>query len=280
MKIRPTIAAVLILLPITEEAAAYAEFDRTIDRLSLDEKSGKWRDYFWSSAVLTLSDAFLLQHAGYGKSPGDRRQPHDLAARARLLETVALQGYSSTVNRKLTPTYAMFNVAGIHTGHYLFPRLRPLQPMVDRMAEITEWQNLTNLMLFTAVGVAVGYTLPRRRDVVDLHAEEKIDDTTRQHIGFFAYYTFRTSLLLQKAGYEKHPVESLAWRVAFGLGLAKEMIFDSMVGTGPSLSDAMADGIGTFLGYVGVKAYRSLKRPGSNLEFLPQSSGVQVSYAF
>jgi hypothetical protein len=204
-----------------------------------------------------------------------------LAARARFVETIAYQGlYTTAFEKKITPIYALFDIAGIHASHYLFPRLRPLQPSIDQLADLTERQKLKNITILTAATIAVGYTLPRCREVIDLHAEEKIDDTTALHIGFFSYYTLRTALLLEHAGYQKHPPESLAWRLAFGLGLGKELIFDALVGTGPSVLDAFADGVGVWLGYGTAKLVGRTKNRKARVGILPSRSGIQISCAF
>ena len=278
---RSSIYCIAVLALWCKVPEARAGLDSMIEKISLNEKGDEWRDHLWSSAFLTLSDAFLLRHAGYGKNPGDERRPHELAARSRFIETVAYQGiYTPFVEQKLTPTYALFDMVGMHGSYFLFPRLKPLQPAVDHLADITERQKLRNMVLFTAATIAVGYTLPQRREVIDLHAKEQIDNTTRQHIGFFAYYTFRTSLLLERAGYQKHPPESLAWRAVFGLGLAKELIFDAMVGTGPSVLDAFANGIGTWLGYSGAKLHRRLKTSHGRVVVLPAPAGIGIACSF
>ena len=218
--------------------------DDFIGNFYVDGKGDEWRDHFWGSLFLTVNDSFLLRHAGC------KDKPEDLAAKVRFLETVGYQGYTMLYEKKITPVYSAFDILGAHLGHKLFPRLEFLQPVVDELADITEKDKLRNLALLTAGTVAVGYTLPSRRDLIKLDLDEQIEKNNRaKHIIFFSYYTFRTSWLLEHAGYDKHPPESLAWRIAFGMALGKELIVDSLIGKGPSVGDALENGVGVASGY-------------------------------
>ncbi|MFH1849236.1 MAG: hypothetical protein ABH879_03540 [archaeon] len=260
-----------ILSLSSAKAGAESPLDRIVQKAYVHEKGDEWRDHLWSSAFLTLSDSFLLQHADY------EGEPENLAAQTRFAETVAYQGiYTPLVEGKITPVYAAFDIAGTQIAHKLFPKLGFVEPFVDRIADITERKNLRFLALVTAGTMAAGYTLPRQRDLIEIDAGEQTNPNNAWlHVGFFAYYTFRTSMLLEHAGYDKHPPESLAWRVAFGLGLAKELIYDGTVGKGPSVIDAGADALGVWIGHKAAKVYRE----GRNLT-VSLVPNLRITYTF
>lgn len=272
--IRKTLTCCLAALALNYGSSAEAKkldwLDDIVENIYLDEKGSEWRDHLWLSTFLTLTDSFLLKHAGC-----DDKKANELSVKTRFLETVGYEGlYTPIFERKITPTYALFDLAGLNLGYYLFPKLKPLQPFVDKIADITNKQTLENIAVISASLTAISYTLPRQRDLIKFDADEQIDDNNFfKHVGFFSYYTLRTSLLLENTGYKKHPPESLAWRVAFGLGLVKELIIDGTIGKGPSILDVGADSGGVFLGYMCAKTYR-------NLIVLPYRNGARLFYNF
>ncbi|MAF51352.1 MAG: hypothetical protein CMH64_04655 [Nanoarchaeota archaeon] len=210
-----------------------------------------WRLHLWDSMVLTTNDSFLLRHTGYGEK--NDKKPEDLAAKVRFLDTINYQGILMSTLRKEDikdiRKNTFFDLLGIEIAHDLYPRLRFIDPIVDKLADISDRNNLKYLAGITGIALFIGYTYPGEGNLYNLNFDEQTrGNNLWKHIGFASYYTFTRSLMLEHAGYEKHPPESLAWRNAYGVVLAKELILDAR-GKGPSIRDVAEGGVGIALGY-------------------------------
>ncbi|MBI4158972.1 hypothetical protein HY500_01800 [Candidatus Woesearchaeota archaeon] len=213
--------------------------DDLVDLISIDEQKGEWRDHFGLSFFQTVSDSYFLSQfkGNNGRSSSQK---------TRFLEVVVHQGlYSPIAERKITPTYALSDILGIETADLLYDRIEPHLEWFDSLDKRPDREELIDLGILFSLSYIVGGREPIS---LDLHAEERIDRTLLFHSVYFGYTTFRTSLQVNELSKGEHPLEKVAWR-AFKIGLLKELVFDAALGTGPSVLDALADGIGVYVGY-------------------------------
>ena len=227
------------LATITLSTSVQADsLDNFIHKFAIDEKNAEWRDHFTLSFLETSGNVAFLREAGHKK-------PRKLAALTRLAEIGAHQLiYTPFIENKRTPTYAAADIVGTYAALTLTPLI---EERID-FSKLTKKPSKGDL-IFLGTLTGLSYMFSHRKDPLDLnlHAEEKIDNTTKSHLFFFTYYTLRTSQQARRTN-SSYPLEKAAWR-AFYLGAAKEVIFDTGWGTGPSLLDLTADATGIYLGY-------------------------------
>lgn len=213
--------------------------DDLIDRISIHEQEGEWRDHFGLSFFQTISDSYFLNQLNGNNGRA-------LAQKTRLLEVVAHQGlYSPIVEKKITPTYALSDILGIEAADLLYDKIEPHLEWFDSLDKKPDREELIDLGILVSLSYVVGGRDPIN---LDLHAEERVDHTLLAHSLYFGYTTFRTSLQVNELSKGEHFLEKVAWR-SFKIGLLKEFVFDALLGTGPSVLDVAADGVGVYLGY-------------------------------
>jgi hypothetical protein len=243
--------------------------DDVVEKISVDDERGAWKKHLWYSIVIPTSDAFLINYAN-----PDHEDAKSMAANTRFLEIVGHQGiYNAGIKREINPANTLFDLIGSKIAYESFSRLENMQPFVSKLADVSERQNLMSIAKITVATIAIGYTLPGEENLFELNLEEQFDGNNfLKHVGFYSYYTYRTSAMLDFVGYDKHPSESLAWRVAYGTALAKELLVDSRIGKGPSVRDAVEDGLGVALGY---GSYKLQNKIGDNVEIYPYSIRIK-----
>ncbi len=215
------------------------KLDDLLDKVSIHEQKGEWRDHFGLSFFQTISDSYFLS-----KFDGDTGR--NLAQKTRFAEVVAHQGfYSPSVENKITPIYALSDVLGIEAADLLYGKVEPHLKWFDALNKKPDRKELIDLGILVSLSYIVGGREPLD---LDLHAKEKVDHTLWTHSLYFGYTTFRTSLQINDLSNGKYPLEKVAWR-SFKIGLLKELVFDAGWGTGPSILDVIADGIGVYAGY-------------------------------
>ncbi len=217
------------------------KLDDFIDRISIHEQKGEWRDHFGLSFFQTISDTYFLNRFS--------KDGRNLAQKTRFLEITAHQGlYTPFVERKITPIYALSDVFGIETADVLYNNIEPHLEWFDSLDKKPNMNEIIDLGILFSLSYVVGGREPIN---LSLHAKERVDHTSLAHSVYFSYTTFRTSLQVNQLTGGKPPLEQVAWR-AFKIGLLKELVFDSLLGTGPSILDVGADGAGVYLGYKSV----------------------------
>ncbi len=215
------------------------KLDDFIDKVSIHEQKGEWRDHFGLSFFQTISDGYFL-------SQFDGSTGRNLAQRTRFLEVVAHQGlYSPIIEDKITPVYALSDILGIETADRLYDKIEPHLKWFDTLNKKPDRKELIDLGILVSLSYIIGGREPIN---LDLHAKERIDHTLWAHSLYFGYTTFRTSLQVNDLSKAEYPLEKVAWR-SFKIGLLKELVFDAGWGTGPSILDLVADGIGVYAGY-------------------------------
>lgn len=214
------------------------KLDDLIDKISIYEQKGEWRDHFGLSFFQTVSDSYFLSQ--FTKEHG-----RDLAQKARFLEVVVHQGmYSPIIERKITPVYTLSDVLGIEAADLLYNKIEPHLEWFDSLDKKPDRKEIIDLGILFSLSYIVGGREPIS---LDLHAKEKIDHTLLTHSLYFGYTTFRMSLQVTQLSNTEF-LEKVAWR-AFKMGLLKELVFDAGWGTGPSVLDAAADAVGVYVGY-------------------------------
>ena len=262
--------------------------DEQIQRFAIDETPGEWRDHLWQSYAQTTIDALLFEHAGYGKAFDDMRSPSHLAGITRLGEVAFHQiAYTGLYEKKRTPTYVFFDVVGIYLAdRYYEQTSRILFPLINNFKKKTHGEQAWFAAKIMGVAYAVTLLNPSERQLFDIHAKEEIDETTAYHIAYFTYYTYRTSLLLDYAGYPDHKphhtCESLAWRNAVYIGILKEILLDYWLGSGPSFYDTAADVVGVSLGYSMAKLHKTVSNNSPRIIIEPtrKTAGVNLVISF
>jgi len=244
--------------------------DGLIQNVSIDERSGEWRDHLLSSFFQTELDAILFEAA-------KAKNPEDVAAKTKFVETLVHQGfYTPAIEDKLTPIYAASDLLGTEFANRTYGTVgENFKPVVKKLTRVPDLDEI--ITLGTIVGI--GYLLRQERTPldIDLHSKENIDWTTLSHVAYLWYTTTRLSLQVNSIN-KSYKLEKIAWR-NFKLGLAKELIYDAGWGTGPSLFDAGADTVGTFLGYKTAK-YLTKKDLLENFNIIPNNQGLKISYNF
>jgi len=230
--------SLVFLLPFVNPVSA-DKLDDLLDKISIHEQKGEWRDHFGLSFFQTTSDAYFLSKfdGGIGR---------DLAQKTRFLEVIVHQGlYSPIVERKITPIYALSDILGIETADLLYKKIEPHLEWFASLDKKPDREELIDLGIL----VSLSYVIGRREPInLSLHAKEKVDYTSLAHSVYFSYTTFRTCLQASQLSNGEYPLEKVAWR-AFKIGLIKELVFDAGWGTGPSILDAAADAVGVYAGY-------------------------------
>lgn len=247
--------------------------DDLINKVAIDEKNGEWRDHLLISFFQTELDAILFNKVG-------SENPAALAAKTRFVETIAHQGlYTPIVERKITPIYSLSDIAGIELAVKTYNSIgEDVKTVADKLTRIPDRKELVTL----GVIAGLGYLLKQEKGPldIDLHAKERIDNTTLSHVAYFWYSTVRLSAQTRSIKPSYSP-KKVAWR-NFKLALVKESIYDAGWGTGPSLLDAGADAIGVFLGF---KTAEYITRRGISLPesiaIIPQRyRGLKIEYRF
>lgn len=215
------------------------KLDDLVDKISIHEQKGEWRDHFGLSFFQMVSDSYFLRQF-------DVDTGRSLAQRTRFLEVVAHQGmYSPIIEDKITPIYALSDVLGIETADLLYDKIEPHLKWFDSLNKKPDRKELFDLGILVSLSYIIGGREPIN---LDLHAKERIDHTLWTHSLYFGYTTFRTSLQVNNLNKTEPYLEKVAWR-SFKIGLLKELVFDAGWGTGPSVLDLAADGIGIYAGY-------------------------------
>ena len=215
------------------------KLDNLIDRISIHEQKGEWRDHFGLSFFQTVSDRYFL-------SKFNRDKGRSLAQETRFLEIVVHQGlYTPIIERKITPTYALSDILGIKAADLLYDKIEPHLEWFDSLDKRPDMEEIIDLGILVSLSYIVGGREPIN---LKLHAKEEVDHTSLAHSVYFSYTTFRTSLQVNQLSNGKYSPEKVAWR-AFKIGLLKELVFDAGWGTGPSVLDAAADALGVYAGY-------------------------------
>ena len=244
--------------------------DDLIQNVSIDERSGEWRDHLLSSFFQTELDAILFEAA-------KAKNPEDVAAKTRFVETIIHQGfYTPIIEGKITPIYAASDLLGTEFANRTYTTVgESFKPIVRRLTRVPSSDEI--ITLGTIIGI--GYLLRQERTPldIDLHSEENIDGTTLNHITYLWYTTTRLSLQVNSIN-KAYRLEKIAWR-NFKLGLVKELIYDSGWGTGPSLFDAVADAVGTFLGYKTAQ-YLTERDLLDNFDIIPDNKRLRINYRF
>ncbi|MEK6856423.1 MAG: hypothetical protein AABX49_00250 [Nanoarchaeota archaeon] len=213
--------------------------DDLIDKVSIQEQKGEWRDHLALSFFQTISDTYFLSN--FDKDAG-----RNLAKETRFLEVIAHQGlYTPTLEDKITPIYALSDVLGIEVADLLYERIEPHLKWFDSLNKKPDKKEIIDFGILALSSYIIG---GRNPIYLDLHAKEKIDHTLWAHSLYFGYTTFRTSLQVDNLSKTEYPLEKVAWR-SFKIGLLKELVFDAGWGTGPSILDLLADGAGVYIGY-------------------------------
>lgn len=240
------------------------KLDDLIDKVSIHEQKGEWRDHFGLSFFQTVSDRYFL-------SKFDRKDGRDLSQRTRFLEVVVHQGlYTPIIERKITPIYALSDILGIESADLLYGKIEPHLEWFDSLDKKPDRNQIFDLGILFSLSYIIGGRDPIR---IDLHAKEKIDHTLWTHSLYFGYTTFRTSLQINSV--DKNSLERVAWR-SFKIGLLKELVFDALSGTGPSVLDVAADGVGVYLGYKGASYFLNNE---FSISVSPKGM-VQISFPF
>ena len=246
------------------------KIDDLMHKVSIHERNGEWRDHLLSSFFQTELDAILLEAAKV-------KDPEEVASKTRFLETVVHQGiYTPLVEDKLTPIYAVSDLLGAEFAYKTYGSVgKNFKPVVKKLTRVPDLDEI--ITLGTIIGI--GYLLRQERTPLDirLHSEERIDGTTFSHVAYLWYTTTRLSLQVNSAN-PSYSLEKIAWR-NFKLGLAKELIYDAGWGTGPSILDASADAVGTFLGYKTAQ-YLSETNWFENISITPEKRVLRINYNF
>ncbi len=245
--------------------------DDLINKVAIGEKNGEWRDHLLLSFFQTELDAVLFDKVG-------SENPAGLAAKTRFVETVVHQGlYTPLKEGKITPIYALSDVLGTELAVKTYDSVgEDVKIVVDKLTRIPDKKELVIL----GVIAGLGYLLRQEKGPldIDLHAEERIDNTTFSHVAYFWYSTLRLSAQTRSIKKTYSP-KKVAWR-NFKLALVKESLYDAGWGTGPSLLDAGADALGAFLGYETYQYMSARLDFLRNLRITPERNRIKLDYKF